>query len=181
MLSQFERTAPSPQNVLWTKTRFMKVPKQKQKYTQAEVFEVPTICLQNKYNIHCIDRRKIPQCKKGPMKMLQYGGLINVPEHSFIFRSKLTFIIHLHPLPWIWRQLNFSEKVASKEMEKFKIACARIQIISNSPSSVHELLVLQYKRLKKMDYLSNSSEWAQLWTEAFAVSSYLKRLLFQQN
>lgn len=113
--------------------------------------------------------------------MIQYGGSVYFPEHSFIFRSKFTFFIHLHSLPWIWGQPSFSEQVASEETKKFRIACARIQVISNSPSSIHELLVLQYNRLKKIDYLSKSAEWSQLWTEAFAMNSYVKRYSFNKT
>lgn len=99
--------------------------------------------------------------------------------HSFLDANLLLSYIYIHchgyGSNWI-----LVEKVALEEAKKFKIACPRIQIISNSPS-VHEILVLQYKRLKKMDYLNNSPEWTQLWTEVFAVSSYLKRHSFNKT
>lgn len=72
---------------------------------------------------------------------------------------------------------KFQWKSGLEETKKFKIASVRTHIISNSPRSVHELLVLQYNTLKKMDYLHNSSEWTQLWTEVFALKDTLSTKL----
>lgn len=81
-------------------------------------------------------------------------------------------------MPWIWEQLNFSEKVASEETKKFRIACARFQVISNFKVVSMNSWYCSMKDSKR--WITSAIHLNEHSSKVFAMSSYLKRYSFNK-